>query len=311
MKKIIYTILLLIPLLTQASILSSYLPPAEMSQFIVIGDTGKQNEEQRIVANSILEVCVQYLVCDAAFLLGDNVYHAGINSPTDPKMDAVFRDFYEFLSFPFYAVLGNHDYGKTSTSLKKAKNQLGYSKINPQFVMPERFYIVEYKHVVVAFLDTTRLMWGLDYKAQKQLMKEASELAQKTGKWLIVNGHHPLLSNGDHGNAGEYERVKAPYFVSGRFVKSFLTKYVCPVANLYMSGHDHNLFALPGTSIGCLTYLVVSGAGASGSDLYIRNKVDFESSRPGYFHLSTSNDSLTLQAFDQNSNPLFSKILTR
>jgi hypothetical protein len=195
--------------------------------------------------------------------------------------------------------------------LTKAKNQLGYSKLNPQFVMPNRFYIVEYKYVVVAFLDTTRLMWGLDYNVQKKMMKEAADLAKRTGKWLVVNGHHPLLSNGDHGNAGEYEGVKAPYFVSGRYVKSFLTKYVCPVANLYMSGHDHNLFALPGTSIDCPTYLVVSGAGASGSDLYIRNKVDFESSKPGYFHLATTQKELTLQAFDQNSNSLFSKILTR
>ena len=280
----------------------------QMKDFIVIGDTGKQTLAQREVANSMKKYC-QQKSCDAAFLLGDNVYYAGMDSVDDPILDIVFKDYYQALSFPFYAILGNHDYGKLSFSLRKAMYQLEYSKRNPQFLMPSRFYYKEFENMVVAFLDTTRMMWRMDINSQAEMMEEAHKLAQASNKWFIVVGHHPYLSNGDHGNAGHYDRVKLPYFVSGKYVKKFLDQYVCNSADIYFSGHDHSLQMMPGNQIGCTSYLIVSGAGASGSGLKARNVTDFQVTEPGYFHLSVSSDKISISAINSKAEELFSKVI--
>jgi tartrate-resistant acid phosphatase type 5 len=283
---------------------------SQMSHFIVIGDTGKQTTAQRDVAVSMKKYCSQKQ-CDAAFLLGDNVYYAGMNSADDPILDIVFRDYYQNLNFPFYAILGNHDYGKLSFSLKKALFQLEYSKRNPQFIMPERFYFKEFENLVVVYLDTTRMMWHKDIAAQAEMYEEAQRVAEAGNKWFIVVGHHPYLSNGDHGNAGHYDRVKLPYFVSGKYVKKFLDKFVCQSADIYFSGHDHSLQMLPGNQIGCKSYIVVSGAGGSGSGLKERNVVDFQSNTPGYFYLDVTKEKLNITAVNSSAEELFKKVIER
>lgn len=292
---------------------SAYKAEAEMQNFIVIGDTGKQTQAQRDVASSLKKYCEYFdNTCDAAWLLGDNLYHAGMSSADDPMMDIVFKDYYQDLNYPFYAILGNHDYGKLSLSLKRANYQIEYGKRNPQFIMPERFYVKVYKDAVVAFLDTTRMMWRRDIKVQAEMVLKASEFAKKNNLWFIVSGHHPYLSNGGHGNAGNYERVKVPYFASGRYVKKFLDKYICQTADLYLAGHDHSLQLLPGNQIGCKSYIVVSGAGGSGGDLKsTRNKVDFETSNVGYFHFKIESQKIEIRAVNSEAENVFTKTILR
>lgn len=285
---------------------------SQMDQFIVIGDTGKQTTAQGEVAHSLKKYCeLTDKTCDAALLLGDNLYYAGMESADDPIMDTVFNDYYQDLAFSFYAILGNHDFGKSSRSLKRANHQLEYSKRNPQFIMPKRFYYKVYKNAVVAFLDTTRIMWKKDISAQVELIKTAKAEALKKNLWFIVAGHHPMLSNGKHGNAGDYERMSFPYFVSGKYVKNFLLNHVCPNADVYLSGHDHSLQAMSGAHAGCKSYLIVSGAGASGSELTKRNVVDFETTNLGYFHLSINAHELVMKAVNVNAEEVFSKTLLK
>lgn len=304
----VLSLMILLSVSTQASAKTEL----EMDQFIIIGDTGKQTIAQREIAQSLKKYCeLGDRACDAAILLGDNVYQAGMETADDPIMDTVFKDYYQDLSFSFYAVLGNHDYGKLSRSKKRADYQLEYSKRNPQFIMPSRFYYKVYKTAVVAYLDTTRMMWKKDISEQAELIKTAKAIAKEKNLWFIVAGHHPMLSNGDHGNAGDYERVSRPYFISGKHVKHFMDEYVCPSADLYLAGHDHSLQAMTGTQAGCKSYLVVSGAGGSASSLAKRNAVDFESAKPGYFHFNIQSHSLEMKAVDASASEVFSKTLTR
>ncbi len=318
MKKIIqptFCLLTFTTLLTFAvanEFAPAYKNEADMQNFIVIGDTGKQTVSQRDVANSMESYCSSNdKICDAAFLLGDNLYSTGMDSADDPKMDIVFRDYYQNLNFPFYAVLGNHDYGKYSLSLKKANYELEYSKRNPQFVMPSRFYIKVFKDMVVAHLDTTRMMWKKDLSIQGEMVLAASKLAKEKNLWFVVTGHHPYLSNGSHGNAGHYDKVKVPYFASGKYVKKFFDKYVCPNADLYLSGHDHSLQLIPGSQAGCGAYLVVSGAGGSGSNLTPRNSVDFQTTNPGFFHFKVESKKIEITAVNAEADEVFSKTLSR
>lgn len=297
--------------LNQQSFAATYKDVEEMSQFILIGDTGKANDGQIGLAKTMGEKCLESLQCDAGILLGDNVYHAGLEHENDPKMDLVFGDIYRHLNFPFFALLGNHDYGKLGRNWKKSNYQIAYAKKNAQFILPSRFYIKEYRDLVVAYLDTSRLMWRLDYKKQKELVDKAYKMAKGKNKWFMVAGHHPFLSNGPHGNAGNYERLKVPYFVSGIFVKNFIEKYVCGKADFYIAGHDHSLQAIDGKQAGCDTYTLVSGSGASGTKLTARNKEDFQTIDVGFFHFATSLNKVSLSAINTSGNVLFYKEFTK
>ncbi len=273
--------------------------------FILIGDTGKANETQVQVANAIDYLC-QSTKCDHGILLGDNIYPAGMNHENDQIMDLKFGDIYKHLTFNFYAVLGNHDYGKLTRAWKKGQYQIEYSKKNPQFILPHFYYVQEFENVVIAFIDTTRLMWNKDYKIQKDIINKARVLASEKNKFLIVAGHHPYLSNGEHGNAGTYEGKKIlPYFASGKFVKKFLDENVCKYADLYLSGHDHNLQVFDGTQIGCKGKFIVSGAGASTTKLIRKTPAIYQSEVPGFFILKTSKNSLNYEAYSENLEMLY------
>jgi tartrate-resistant acid phosphatase type 5 len=274
---------------------------------LLVGDTGKNNEGQHKVSLAMQDLCSREK-CDYALLAGDNVYHEVVESENDPILETVFDKYYNPLNIPFLVTLGNHDYGKYSNDWKRGSYQILHSKKNPLFYFPDYYYMKEIDQAVVVVLDTTRLMWKKEITEQAQLMSAGIKRAKATGKWLIVLGHHPYLSNGKHGNAGRYERLAFPYFVSGSAVKSFLDKNVCGKADLYVSGHDHSLQVFDGNIAGCDTPLVVSGSGASGSKLYERNKSEFESNEIGYFHLSIKDRSGLLRGFDHKNNLLFRKI---
>jgi tartrate-resistant acid phosphatase type 5 len=64
--------------------------------------------------------------------------------------------------------------------------------------------------------------------------------------WVVAFGHHPYRSNGENGNAPPR-------------LDRFLESVMCPRADLYLAGHDHNLQML--TAPGCRALLVVAGGG--------------------------------------------------
>ena len=120
-------------------------------------------------------------------------------------------------------------------------------------------------------------------------------------------GHHPYLSNGKHGNAGNYERLKFPYFVSGSNVKAVLKNFVCGKADFYFAGHEHLLQVFDGNVAGCDTQLVVSGTAASSTKLYKRNVTEFESTALGFFHVTVGESAVRIRAVDQTTKILFEK----
>jgi len=269
---------------------------------VAIGDVGKANDSQRLVAQALLSYC-QSNPCDYGLLLGDNLYDEGMSSPMDPKMDQVFKDIYSPLKFPFFVALGNHDYGLLSNNWARGAYQLEYAKRTPQFLLPYYWYYTEFDHFVLAVLDTTRMMWSKDLEAQKQMLLEAQ--AKAKGKYLIVMGHHPYLSNGKHGNAGFYEDVSFPSFVSGRDVKKFFDENVCGKAHLYLNGHEHNLQLIDGKQADCRTLLIVSGSGASTTQLYDRNEVFFEEEALGFVIVKVDKNNIDIQFRDAKNRALY------
>lgn len=273
---------------------------------ILIGDSGKNNPGQASVSKSILNYCTLEK-CDYGMLAGDNVYQEGVKSENDPILETMFDKYYNHLNFPFLIALGNHDYGKLSNQWIRGSYQLKHAKKNPAFVLPDYYYIYETDHAVIAVIDSTRLMWRKETFTQGDMLDEAYARARASGKWYIVLGHHPYLSNGKHGNAGNYERLRFPYFVSGSNVKAFLKHHVCGKADFYFAGHEHLLQVFDGNVAGCDTQLVVSGTAASATKLYKRNKADFESTALGFFHVMIGEESIRLRAIDDAQKVLFEK----
>lgn len=269
------------------------------TQFVVIGDSGKDNDGQKRVADALLRHCTVER-CDYGVLTGDNIYPVGMNSWDDPVLDRMFLKYYGPLQFPFFISLGNHDYGKFAFDWKRGNYQKAYSLKNPQYYLPHFYYYHEFTDLVLVVLDTSRLMWNKEAKQQELMLKEAYSKAQ--GKWVIVVAHHPYLSNGKHGNAGRYEDVPIlPSFVSGKYVKRFVDRNICGRAQLYLSGHDHNLQLIDGRIKNCNTMFAVSGAGASITKLKRRNPAVFQSEELGFIALTAAKEALTLRFFDSEN----------
>jgi tartrate-resistant acid phosphatase type 5 len=278
------------------------------TQFVVIGDTGKDNDGQKQVAEAISRHC-QKETCHFGMLTGDNIYPGGMSSASDPILDTMFKKYYAPLKFPFFITLGNHDYGKLSNDWTRGAFQLGYARKNPQYHLPHFFYYHEMEDLVLLVLDSTRLMWDKDFDSQEILAREA--FAKARGKWFVVLAHHPYLSNGNHGNAGRYEGVSIPSFISGTDVKKFIERNICGKSDLYISGHDHNLQLTDGRIQQCPTLFAVSGAGASTEDLKGRNPVIFQSESLGFVTLSIDKKTLRIRFFDSKNRLLSERELKK
>ncbi len=251
-----------------------------VAKFVAIGDTGKGNDGQRAVAAAIKTWCDSH-GCDFVLLLGDNIYDSGVSSVTDPQWEEKFEAPYRELNLPFYAVLGNHDYGGNGAGNQFSKGpiEVAYTQHSQKWRMPDTHYVFTHGPAGFVALDTNSLMWdNTDHGDQAQWVTGA--LSGLNTPWKFVLGHHPYLSNGPHGNAGNYDppwgRLDPLGVAGGGRVKDFFDLYVCNNADFYLCGHDHSRQWL---NQGCGMELVVSGGGASTTEVSDTN--------PKYWHAAT------------------------
>ncbi len=246
-------------------------PPSDgesgVVRFIALGDSGEGNEAQQLVANAAELVC-EADGCDFALLLGDNFYDVGVTSVDDPQFITKFELIYQNLGIPFYVILGNHDYGTLANDWPRGQYQIDYAAQNPNWIMPAFWYTFSSESGDTQFfaMDTQRMMW--DHQTDEQWAWFDETMAASTASWKVAFGHHPYISNGSHGNAGNYEGIPAIDFISGGVVKEFVDTRVCGQIDVYFSGHDHNRQAFDPV---CGTYFIVSGAAAKVSDFEFRD----------------------------------------
>ena len=141
---------------------------------------------------------------------------------------------------PFYVVMGNHDYGDTSFEWYRGEFQKQYAEVNPKWVFPKEYYTFTGLEGLADFFafDTARIMWGDMVDEQKAFLNEA--IANSSATWKVAFAHHPYLSNGKHGNAGNYEGFSFIPIASGQNVEEFIDDVICGKVDLYLAGHDHN-----------------------------------------------------------------------
>lgn len=286
-------------------------------RFIAIGDTGTASASQLRVALGIKKVCDHESLqgrgpCDFGILLGDNFYNTGVSDENDPQFKSKFSDIYHPLGFPFYITIGNHDYGAEGAGLEvqKLQHYLNYAKKDPRFVLPSGFYSYNKGDATFIGLNTAEIFIG--YKSSDQTDFIRKTLQQNPASlWKFAFGHHPYISNGDHGNAGSYEGLPFPIpIISGQNIKKFVEAEICGKIDFYLAGHDHNRQLLEPK---CGTHFVVSGAGAKTDkiDDPNRNKALFQSDQLGFFFFYVDGKSLTVEIYDADGKLEFSKGYTK
>lgn len=285
----------------------------QIVSFVAIGDTGKGNAGQFAVGAAIGTFCASH-ACDFVVLLGDNFYPSGVSGTSDPQWNTAFVQPYATVNAPFYAVLGNHDYGGEGlgTDLLKGRHEVDYSMVNMKWRMPASSYNFTQNHVEFFAADTNRSMFSIDQdvRANFDMWFGAS-----TATWKIAFGHHPLKSNGEHGNAGNYDNLPFLPIVNGGAVKTFLEGSVCGRADVYMSGHDHHLewiqatCSRPGSSID--TQLIVSGAGASPTTTPGTAPTHFKSAQLGFAYVVIRDRTFTLTFYDETGAALYTRSISK
>lgn len=274
-------------------------------RFVAIGDAGTGAKPQEYVAEAMAQVCVQR-GCDFVVSAGDNIYKKGPSSVNDEQFQSKFERPYANLKLPFFMVLGNHD----NTGLiagdggfnARGTIEVEYHQYSQRWTMPERYYRItaplkgekvrddpsRNRQPLVEFfaLDSTPLTSAPDmlpaYKIKHYTSNQArwidAGLHNSRAQWRIALAHHPYISNGFHGNAGDYDRIasktdwlalllpnlnkKLFQRVSGTYFKAFFEESLCNKLDLYISGHDHTLQWLKPTEDCGKTEFIVTGAAA-------------------------------------------------
>lgn len=272
----------------------------------MVGDWGYENfTAQKTVAEAMQAYVRDHrLKPDALLMLGDNWYGNLTGGVDSPRWKTQFEEMYPRSSFdcPAYGVLGNHDYQRMPES--KVEAELAYAKKDgTRWTMPSRWYSFEFPSanplVTVIALDSNMPhsikahASGVDFTLtpeeqaeQLRWLKTELEKPRRT-PYLIVIAHHPIYSNGPH---GDHKVLIADW-------EPLLREHK---AHLYLAGHDHDMQHLEFD--GHPTSFVMSGGG--GADLYTL-RIDEAQRGPyaakayGFSHLQIAPDKLTLLHMDQ------------
>jgi tartrate-resistant acid phosphatase type 5 len=280
-------------------------------EMLVLGDWGYDDAKaQSQVAAGLRAYAKQHSVHPQALLmLGDNWYGELAGGAGSTRWQTQFEQMYPASDFPCpaYAVLGNHDYQRWPES--KVDAELEYARNgHTRWTMPSRWYRFEFpaKNPLITFLaldsnmpkDGYKELFGKDFtltpqqQAEQLAWFEAELKRPRTTPFLAVMAHHPVYSDGPHGDHPVLIREWDPLF----------RKYH---VNLYLAGHDHDMQHLEFE--GHPTSVFLSGGG--GADLYAL-KVEPSQRGPyaqkvyGFSHISVSPRQMTLRHLDQNGNTL-------
>jgi len=286
------------------------------AELLVLGDWGYDNQTaQAQVAAGLAAYTRQHsLRPQAMLMLGDNWYGELAGGAHSTRWQTQFEQMYPAGDFPCpaYAVLGNHDYQRWPESKVDAELEYARSGRNgsdaTRWTMPARWYRFEFpaKNPSITFLALDSNMprpdgkdkGGRDFTLTSQ--EQAEQLAwlegelkrPRTTPFVAVMAHHPVFSDGPHGDHPVLIREWDPLF----------RKYH---VDLYMAGHDHDLQHLEFE--GHPTSHFLSGSG--GADLYSL-KIEPSQRGPyaqkvyGFSHISVAAGEMTLRHLDQNGHTL-------
>lgn len=266
-------------------------PPIQVAdpdrvRLVALGDVGEDSATQRHVRDAVGRVCAER-GCDFAVMLGDNLYPRGLEAPDDPRMSEIVGDIYAPLKLPIYLVLGNHDYG-SMLDRQKAAWQVAWAARTPGFEMPAPTWTAQAGPVGLWGLDSTEVFWA---GGEPQAAWIDQTVRASSARWRVALAHHPLRSNGKHGNAGSYEGLPGVPIADGAALEKLYTERLCGRFDLLLTGHDHNLQWIEH----CGLTQIVSGAASKVTPRVDRgNRTVFEHDGPGFAWIQLDPDHATI-----------------
>lgn len=271
--------------------------------FLAIGDFGTGAKDQRQVASAMQEfVSKNKLKPDAMLMIGDNFYTTVEDGFTteSKRWQTDIEEMYPASAFPgpMYAITGNHDY---HDNVGGEKVQLAYAqKPGVRWKMPTKWYRNdlggEQPLITLICLDSNLPAvsgTGRNLKTGNKRPSLTAEEAEAQLKWLeaelekprapftLVMGHHPVYSNGIHGDTKALLEGWEPLFQKHK-------------VHAYLCGHDHDLQHLE--LEGKFTSHILSGGGGA----KIRQLDNSERKMPyglgilGFSHINVQPDALTI-----------------
>lgn len=273
--------------------------PADRPLHVVaFGDFGSGNAHQAAVAGAIAKRNAQQHF-DLGLTFGDNFYRCGVRSIQDPIWKSRWEDLYTPLGVPFYASLGNHDYGHPPIICPAERGspdaEVAYTAHSKSWRMPARYYSFKAGPVLFIAIDTegwsaAQLKW-----IEATLAAEAND---PQIKWRIVYGHHPVYTSGVHLNERRISVLRAqllPVMKAGH-------------VDLYLCGHDHDLEHLRSDG---MDFLICGGGGANLRHFHRKEPESvFQAVENAFLDLTIDAHQLTAQFFDPKLRPLESPRLT-
>jgi hypothetical protein len=252
---------------------------------LAFGDFGNGSLEQKTVAQTIA-AHHQNRPFDLAITLGDNFYSVGMESPSDPRWQTWFEDLYGAMRVPFYAALGNHDWGHPDSPAA----EILYSGKTPTWRMPAAYYTFTAGPVQFFALDTQTVAL-----AQKQREWLDRELSRSTARWKIVYGHHPIYSDGNYDDRPDLIASLLPILANR--------------ADAYICGHDHNLQALqPQRGV---RFYVAGGGGAGLYDVTPSDRSLFVSRANGFAVLDADASRLTIRLIAVSGQVVYEDVIDK
>lgn len=261
---------------------------------LAFGDFGTNNAKQRKVADAMHDFAGRLDQPPAAVLaLGDNFYGKLTPQTIVPRFDGYYPA--RHLGCPFYALLGNHDYGPSYDSGQgraKADMQLAHRAAHPdsRWTMPAKWHAFELGPeddplVKIIYLDGNFFEGALTPREKiDQRRWLAAEIAKPLrARWLWIASHYPAFSDSKKDRSASRQRVLDEW---GQLFKD---KRV----SLYLSGHDHNLQHLRVRGMRP-DFIISGGGGASRYDVAASDR-GFSMRSRGFNHIHVTDKLLTVQ----------------
>ena len=273
--------------------LGRLLPEQQALHVVAFGDYGSGRSAQKEVAAAIATRNAEYSF-DFGITMGDNMYFCGVRSVDDPKWETHWESMYTPLGFPFYAALGNHDYGNPPIICPLHRGspnaEVERTSVSRSWKMPARYYTFAAGPVRFIAIDTEG--WT---QAQLQWIKETLAASQHEPgvKWRVVYGHHPIYTSGVHINErriGTLRRQLLPVLLDNQ-------------VDVYIAGHDHDMEHLRADG---MEFLICGAGGAKirGLGAIQPQSVFSQGHQHGFLDLTIDEERFSARFFDPELNSL-------
>ena len=304
---------------TQTSSSPPSSPQEQTSHILLIGDWGTDvtpANQSQVASAMQAYVATQNISTGALLMLGDNFYGDLTGGAASSRWQTQFEQMYPASSFncPVYAVPGNHDYQVDPVA--KLDAELAYAQTGTsRWTMPSRYYRFTFpaQNPVITFIALDSNMPNepaqppppdpsfytpdpASVAAELQWLEQSLSQPLNT-PFLATMAHHPVYSNGPHGDNQTLINSWDP----------LLRQYG---VHLYLAGHDHDLQHLEFT--GHPTSFVLSGGG--GAPLVPLQAADagrgpFAQQVSGFTHLELQPELMTVRHLNTDGTVLhaFSK----